>query len=297
MSIWDGSDFKMEDINIDGDLIKMNLCEKEVIINNVPMREIRKIRTDGKQTSVITTNRKLSIILIALYMFARWSQENFFRYMRQEYDLDRLYQAIVTNVDSAIEVVNPEHSKLTNKLKKIREKIRRIEAILYRLRDENIEEPIQKTGKNFIKQMENEEKLSPLKTEESALIKKRKQHSYKIEIKDIPEEFRYTKIAGECKHIMSIIKMICYRAETSFVNIIPAIFKKKTTEKRAFAKHCMQLKGDICDFENNTLNVKVYTMSTARENDALKEIMKIANDSETKFPGTKLILNYEFATK
>ena len=60
----------------------------------------------------------------------------------------------------------------------------------------------------------------------------------------------------------------------------------------------MQIKGDIIpDYKNNFLTVTIYTMSTPRENEALKKIMQILNDSETKFPGTNLTLKYEFATK
>lgn len=296
--LWDENDFETKKIEIDGDFVEMDLCEKSVTLNGVSMREIRKKRESGHQTSVVTTNKKLSMILIAIYMFARWSQENFFRYMRQEYDLDRLYQAIVINVDSEFEVVNPEYSKLNYRIKKIREKIRRREASLYQLTVENVEEPMEKTGANLIKQAKNKEELDIFRDEEKNLVEERKQHSYKIKIKDIPEEFRYTKIAGECKHVMSIIKMICYRSETSFVNLIPNSYKKKETERRAFAKNSMQLKGDIIpDYENNILTVIIYTMSTPRENEALKEIIQILNDSETKFPGTNLTLVYKFATK
>ena len=42
-----------------------------------------KLTDTGHQTSVITTNYKIPMALIALIMFSRWSQENFFRYMRQ----------------------------------------------------------------------------------------------------------------------------------------------------------------------------------------------------------------------
>lgn len=296
--LWDENDFETKKIEIDGDFVEMDLCEKSVTLNGVSMREIRKKTESGHQTSVITTNKKLSMILIAMYMFARWSQENFFRYMRQEYDLDRLYQAIVINVDSEFEVVNPEYSKLMSSIKKIREKIRRREAILYQLKIENIEEPLEKTGANLIKQIKNEEELEKFRAEETTLVEERKRHPCKIKIKDIPEKYRYTKIAGECKHVMSIIKMICYRAETSFINLIPKSFKKKENERRAFAKNSIQLKGDIIpDYENDILTVIVYTMSTPRENEALKEIIQILNDSETKFPGTNLTLKYEFATK
>ncbi len=296
--LWDENDFETEKIEVDGDYIEMDLCERSVTLNDVPMREIRKKTASGHQTSVVTTNKKLSMILIAMYMFARWSQENFFRYMRQEYDLDRLYQAIVINVDSELVVVNPEYNKLTYRIKKIREKIRRREAKLYQLKVENVEEVMEKTGANLIKQIKNEEELTTFRIDEKNMVEERKLHPYKIKIKDIPEEYRYTKIAGECKHVMSIVKMICYRAETSFINLIPKSYKKKATERRAFTKNSMQLKGDIIpDYENNILTVIIYTMSTPRENEALKKIIQILNDSETKFPGTNLTLKYKFATK
>ena len=67
----------------------MVLCEKQVELNGVELREVRRLTDTGHQTSVITTNYKMSTALIALYMFSRWAQENFFRYMRQEYDIDR----------------------------------------------------------------------------------------------------------------------------------------------------------------------------------------------------------------
>ena len=77
----------------------MSLCEKEVELNGVVMREIRKQNASGHQTSVITTNYRLSTNKIALYMFARWSQENFFRYMRQEYDVGKIVQYVVDELD------------------------------------------------------------------------------------------------------------------------------------------------------------------------------------------------------
>jgi len=43
-------------IDIDGNETKMKLAEKSVKIDNVPMREIRRL-SDGHQTSVITTNK------------------------------------------------------------------------------------------------------------------------------------------------------------------------------------------------------------------------------------------------
>lgn len=71
-------------------------------------------------------------------MFSRWAQENFFRYMRQEYDIDRIIQYAIDDLDKTIMVVNREYSNFSYKLKKLRERKARYQAKLYTLVEENI---------------------------------------------------------------------------------------------------------------------------------------------------------------
>ncbi|MBW1777654.1 MAG: hypothetical protein JRJ54_08675, partial [Deltaproteobacteria bacterium] len=54
---------------------------------NFWMREVRRLCDSGHQTSVVTTRQDLVAERIASKMFFRWTQENFFRYMRHEYNL------------------------------------------------------------------------------------------------------------------------------------------------------------------------------------------------------------------
>ncbi len=64
-------------------------------------REDRKKNSDSHQTSIITTNKKITTILIAIKMFSRWAQENFFKYIRTDYDLDRITHYVVNEIDRA----------------------------------------------------------------------------------------------------------------------------------------------------------------------------------------------------
>jgi hypothetical protein len=79
----------------------MLLAEKEVTINNICLREVRRKTESGHQTSIVTTNKKLDLKDIALHMFARWSQENFFRYMRQDYAFDKMAQHAIEQIDES----------------------------------------------------------------------------------------------------------------------------------------------------------------------------------------------------
>ena len=294
---WPENDFTEHEVEIDSNKVKMELCEKNIEWNKVKLREVRKKNNDSHQTSIITTNKKLTTILIAIKMFSRWAQENFFKYLRSDYDLDRIVHYLVNKIDDDFKVVNPPHRKLTNKLKKIREKIARRKARLYELIHENLNNDSDKTENNFRKQSEVKEELQQFETMERELVKQRKLHPYKITIKEMEEKVRYNKLDIESKLFQNIIKMICYRAETSFSILLAANYKKKIHEMRALTKSLIKTKANIIpDYKNETLTVELYSLSNPRDNKATKEVCQILNDSETKFPGTNLKLIYKFAT-
>ena len=50
--------------------------------NGLLVREIRHLDQSGHPTAILTTSEGLSLTQVAA-MFARWSQENFLRYMPQ----------------------------------------------------------------------------------------------------------------------------------------------------------------------------------------------------------------------
>ena len=295
--LWEEADFVELPVETQWGTVAMPLCEKTVELNGVSLREVRKLSEDGHQTSIITTHPILSTILIALYMFARWSQENFFRYMRQEYDLDRIMQYGVDELDKSIMVVNPEYNNINYKLKKNREKTARRQASLFTLQEENSNTAFDQTRKYVVPQLKLLEEIQTLKKQEQALLEKRKQQPYKIAIGQMPEAVRYNKLKTESKHLQNIIKMICYRAETALANMLASEYKKKTNEIRALLKSVLFSKADIMpDYKNNTLSVKLYSLATPRDNIALEKICHLLNDTDTVFPGSDLKMVFNIAT-
>jgi hypothetical protein len=294
---WDENLFSDYDIDTEMGKTTMLLHEKEIVVDGVSMREVRKLNDGGHQTSVVTTNRKLSTILIALYMFSRWTQENFFGYMRQEYDLDRIVQYGVDEIDSKIMVVNREYSNLTYQIKKTREKISRREALLFTMKEDNIRSDLDQTSKNLHNQLKVHQELKILQEKEQDLIEKRKQQPYKISIGDMPESTRYNKLKTECKHIQNIIKILCYRAETAFANLLSPNYARSKDEIRALVKSVVFNTADIIpDSTNGTLTVCLYSLATNRDNIAVGNVCQILNDTETIFPGTNLRLIFKSAT-
>lgn len=73
-------------------------------------------------------------------------------------------------IDINKEVVNPEYRKLTHQIKKIREKIQRIQARFFPLVEQAIDEPLDKLPTITVKQMENKAVLDKLNHIEDELI-------------------------------------------------------------------------------------------------------------------------------
>jgi len=72
------------------------------------------------QTAIVTTRQDLPAEVLARRMFDRWRQENFFKYMRQEFDFDGLYEYGAEEEDPTREAPNPDWTRVNKLLGKAR---------------------------------------------------------------------------------------------------------------------------------------------------------------------------------
>ena len=126
---WPEDCFIEVESHVRGKAVKYLLGERSIKINkNFWLREVRRLCEDGHQTSVITTRQDLHYEQVARRMFFRWNQENFFRYMREEYALDHLVTNGVEPADVERLVPNPdkkEKRKVIKGLKRELEKLKK----------------------------------------------------------------------------------------------------------------------------------------------------------------------------
>jgi len=125
---WDSSLFYNVETQIYSTNVTMQLCEMGTQLNGHWFREIRKLSENGHQTSVLTTHPGLSLPETAVKMFSRWAQENFFKYMIADFDLDRMIEYGTEPVNQKRTIPNPDYKELTYQIKKAREKKARLEA-------------------------------------------------------------------------------------------------------------------------------------------------------------------------
>jgi transposase len=83
------------------------------------LRQVTRLQ-DGHQTPILTSRRDLPAVEVAHRMFERWRQENFFKYLREEYALDALVDYDSEPANPARDVPNPRWSEIDAKLRKAR---------------------------------------------------------------------------------------------------------------------------------------------------------------------------------
>jgi hypothetical protein len=82
------------------------------------VREFRKLCESGHQTAFLSADYRAPAAVLAPAMFGRWSQENFFRYMRQSFNLDGVVDYRSDTVPDTVMVVNPAHHVLDGEVRK-----------------------------------------------------------------------------------------------------------------------------------------------------------------------------------
>jgi hypothetical protein len=116
---WPAEQFAAHRVELaSGQTVTMKLAERGTrLSNDLWLREIRKLTDSGHQTAMLTTNFSAPMPALAASMFARWCQENFFRYMREQYGLDRLVEYGTELVPDMTSVVNPQWRRLDSQIR------------------------------------------------------------------------------------------------------------------------------------------------------------------------------------
>ena len=291
---WDENLFKVTDVQVIGKTVSMLICEQEIELDEFVFREVRRLNDGGHQTSVITTNPYIEKEEIAGKMFGRWSQENFFSYMIKDFDIDHIIEYGIETIDENKQVVNPLYSKLSQRIKKCKEKNGRLVAKMYQLITEQSESEIDYVAKTIHENVTLKQKIDEFQKEINKLVEDRKEIPARITLKEMPDQVRYNKLKTESKLFINTIKMIAYRAETALLNQIRNYYTDIDKDGRMLIKQIFKSDANIKpDYENKILNITLHTLSTPRANKAVKQLCDILNETETQYPGTDLVMKFK----
>lgn len=291
---WNENEFIATQCQVINNPVTMKLCEKTTVLDSHSFREVRKLSEGGHQTAIITTHPTLPIQLIAGYMFSRWSQENFFRYLVLDFDFDKMWQYGTQELADTKKIVNPDYRVVSNKIKKIREKLSRLKARLANEIAEIINATIDKIPRYSAKQVKIIEQIEAIKAQEKILLEKREQTAPKIKLAEMHTDKRFNQLKPEHKYFINIIKMISYRAETSLLQSLKPFTNAVNHEERMILKQLFTNPADIIpDYPNKTLTIKIKGMAANRYNKAIAQMLEELNKTETIYPQTELVLVYK----
>ena len=291
---WEEDMFKPIEIQMYNNNVTVQLCEMGSLIQGYRFREVRKLSESGHQTSIITTHPDLPIRQIAGKMFSRWSQENYFKYMTENFDFDRMIQygaEPLANKEASIP--NPLYKDLTYKIKKMKEKRARLQAQVFRkletmtLENKEIHKIIEQNAQLT-------EKIADYTDNINDWLSKRKCISSRIKVRDLPQEKQYNKLIEESKKLKNIILMLAYRAESALFCILPEGYNNAKKDGRQILKEIFTACADLIpDYQNEILYVRLHSLATPRANALAKYLCRFLNDTKSTFPMTNLKLIYE----
>ena len=279
-----------------GETVTMQLAERGTQLSNkLWVREIRKLTDNGHQTSILTTNFQAPIPTLAVSLFARWSQENFFRYMKEHFGLDRLIEYGTEPIPDAVQVVNPPWRKLDSQLRSKAGKRHRLAAQFGALALS--EAPTEPELHGF--QQRNgqlREEIQILELELGNLKLERKNTPHHIPVKSLSEQDQFTRLRTERKHFIDTIKMIAYRAESSMASLL-CEHLARTDDARTLLRQIFDTEADLTpDLVANTLTVRLHHLTQATHDRAIEQLLVELNATQTIFPGTTLMLVFKLGS-
>ena len=259
------------------------------------VREIRKRTESAHQTAVLSSDYRSEPGPVAATMFARWSQENFFKYMREHYGLDRLVDYATEEIPDTTKVVNPGYRRLDGQVRSLRGHLSRKLAAFSALNLKGEIEP-KKVAAFEQKKAELQEQIEVLSKELDELKTQRKAVKHHISIAELPEEQRFKQLSTQSKHLIDTIKMVAYRAETAMAQMAREKMRRED-DARSLLRALYSTEADLLPDENaGTLKVRVHHQANRCADEVIRHLCNELNQTETIFPGTQLRLVYELVS-
>ena len=248
------------------------------------MREVRTLRADGRQTAILTTRRDLVSVEVPYRQFNRWRQENYFKYMDAEFELDGLSEYQVQDVAEGTDRPNPARRPIARKLSKARADVQRLQAQL----GDAVGRPgpsRQRTVHGF--------KIAHAKLRAKLAVAEQEVSRLAAQLQAIPKRVPadgVKTLTTEKKLIADVIKMTAYQIETELLAWLRDDYGRTDDEGRTLLQAAFQSTARI-EVRKEELYVELVPQASPHRTAAIRALCEKLNTMAAKFPGTRLRLN------
>jgi hypothetical protein len=293
---WPVAEFREREVTlINGEKVTLKLAERGTWLagGKLWVREIRRLDERGHQTAILSTDYRSDLIRCAAAMFARWHQENFFKYMRQHYGLDALVEHDTAPLPETTRLVNPAWRKLDGQVRSINARLTRARADFAKHGLKPHQESPEQAALHEQKQGERLAVIQELETQLSGLKESRKSQPKHITLADLPEGERVRQLAPARKQLTDTIKLIAYRAESALVAKVREHLKRHD-DARSFVRGLMATTVNLRpDPVGERLIIELHGQTNPAHDSVVEHLCAELNQTETLYPGTNLTLFYK----
>ena len=287
---WPQEDFRTLEVLIHGPAgtraTTVDLAEQPIVLRNgLTVRQIRRRLANGRQVPVITTHPQMPLVQVAGAMFSRWSQENFFKYMREQFNLDSLPSHDLAPLDPDAQVVNPVRRALEKT-------IRRLRSRLATARN-RLAEALQQHHRDTATRLEAD--ANALAAELDQLKQQRAHTLTHVRAGDLPEQDKLDALPVGGRLFLDLVRMIAYRAETRMMAPVITTQGKKPNARRLLRALLTSDANIIPVPANGILRIQLLGLGSDACDRMLAPLVEELNATRTIYPGTNLRLVYELA--
>jgi transposase len=275
-----------------GRTVSYVLADQEVRLlkGKLRLRQVTRLMDNGHQTPILTSRRDLPAAQVAYRMFERWRQENFFKYLREEYDLDALVEYAAVPDDPTREVPNPAWAAMDAQLRQAHAHLDRLQAEYGLEALTNLEDQ-RRTMRGFkTAQGKLGQKIWNAWQRVLQLEKRRAAIPRRLPVQAVLKE-PVVKLAPERKHLTNLIKMVAYQAESDLLRLVAPHYRRATDEGRTLIQSALASAADL-EVTRTELRVILAAQSSPHRTHAIAALCEELNQTKTIFPGSRLRLHY-----
>lgn len=268
------------------------LADQEVRLlkGKLRLRQVTRRMESGHQTPILTSRRDLSAVQVAYRMFDRWRQENFFKYLREEYALDALAEYAAVPDDPNREVPNPVWAALDAQLRQAWARVDRLQSE-YGLEALNNLERKHRTMRGFkVAYGKLGEKIWAAWQRVLQLEKRRAAVPRRVPVREASDK-PVVKLAPERKHLTNLIKMVAYQAESDLLRSVAPHYRRADDEGRTLIQAALASAADL-NVTKRELRITLAPQSSPHRTRAIAALCQELNRRKAVFPGSSLRLKY-----
>jgi hypothetical protein len=288
--------FVLRTARLDGRSVKYLLFDQPVRLleGKLRLRQVTRLLEGGHQTAVLTSRWDLRDIHVAYRMFERWRQENFFKYLREEYLIDSLVDYQVEPDDPQRSVPNPTRQAVDKELRKTRADIKKIRETYGAIALKHFQGGTATLRALTAEQKKIHQELKEANDRIHKLRAQQKSLPKRVRLSQVRPDEEPVKLSTERKHLTNVLKLIAYQIESDLVNLIRPHYARTDDEGRTLIQTALQCAATLepCATE---LRVTLCPLSSAHRSQAVAALCETLNGSGTCFPGTRLRMHFAVA--